>query len=136
VGGWHLLRWPLVVLVIALGLGHMFRYESLNESDSLRLTTVWDRWTHQTCVYGFFEARVLSCSPEALAVSAAQAKSPAMAPSRIEVLRSGGFSEDEIKTWIEKETKALKSLGVSQSDIDRYFTDATFPKPTGKRSSR
>jgi predicted DNA-binding transcriptional regulator AlpA len=30
----------------------------------------------------------------------------------------------------------LKSLDVSQSDIDRYFADATFPKPTGRAGSR
>jgi hypothetical protein len=131
--GWYLLRWPLVVLVIALGGAYMFRYEPLVEDNSLRLAVVWDRWTYQVCVYGFFEARQLSCSPEALAASAgSSARGEASeSVSRVDQLRSAGFSLEEISAWVAKETKALKSQGVSDAEIARYFADSKMPRPRG-----
>ena len=129
--GWYLLRWPLVVLFIALGGAYMYRFEPLVEHNSLHLTVVWDRWTHQVCVYGYFEARKLSCSPEALAASAASSggSEPRPSASRTELLRSAGFSAEEISAWVAQETQSLKSQGVSDAEIAQYFADSKAPRP-------
>lgn len=128
--GWYLSRWPLVVLLIALGAAYMYRFEPLVENRSLHITVVWDRWTHQICVYEFFEVRKLSCSPEALAASSAgpQSNRPV---SHADLLRSAGFSTEEINAWVGKEIQSLKSQGVSDAEIEHYLADSQVPKPKG-----
>ena len=42
----------------------MFRYEPLPTQNSLQSIVVWDRWTHQQCVFTFAENRGLHCSIE------------------------------------------------------------------------
>lgn len=60
----QLLRWPVVVLLVAGSAAYMYRYEPVASPNSLQAIAVWDRWGHRLCLSSFYEAPGLHCSKE------------------------------------------------------------------------
>ena len=59
-----LLRWPIVVVLVAGSAAYMYRYEPVPSPNSLQVIAVWDRWGHRLCLSSFYKAPGLHCSKE------------------------------------------------------------------------
>lgn len=62
----QLLRWPVVVLLVAVGLAYLYRYDAVTQLGTNAPTTVvvWDRWGHRVCVAYFLGLSGLYCDAE------------------------------------------------------------------------
>ena len=86
---------------------YMFRYEPLpGVYQPGELVQVWDRWGQRICTVSFYFKGV-ACSPTALEKSVSMnGKNATQAQSledKIRILRSAGFSEQEISDWVKQQ---------------------------------